>query len=289
MWEFSYQVIERARVKEAQRIHAKALRRGLDNPDQLLERCYEKDGRNRFPVHDLLGVRVLVLSVNHMAALKQAVENLDTEEGRLYPFGNSEDFGLEDINESPRPGGYRALHIDGSVTVREGETDYTVPFEIQVKTLAQHVYGQHTHDEAYVPDAENEDSRYEFVKGLQAALAEQLNAADLLLAQIEDVAGAGTTSRVAQWAQRSVRQAWLMPSARRPAAFFVSPTPRDCQTSRIARGSTPRRTLSLSSTRLGTKRPLSRKSFGRTVIEVRRTRNWWKTVLVNGPGRQGAD
>lgn len=187
-WEFSYQVIEGARVKEAQRIHTKALRRGLDNPDQLLDRCYEKDGRDRFPVHDLLGVRVLVLSLNHMAALKQAVENLDTEEGRLYPFGNPQDFGLEDINESPRPGGYRALHIDGSVTVREGETDYTVPFEIQVKTLAQHVYGQHTHDEAYVPDDENEDPRYELVKGLQEALAEQLNAADLLLAQIEDVA-----------------------------------------------------------------------------------------------------
>lgn len=187
-WEFSYEVVAGARVKEAQRIYAKAVRRELDEPEQLLKRCYVKDERNRFPVHDLLGVRVLVLSLNHMAALKQAVEDLGAEEEGLYPFGNPEDFDLEDINESPRPGGYRALHIDGSVTVREGETHYTVPFEIQVKTLAQHVYGQHTHDEAYVPDDENEDPRYDLVKGLQQALAEQLNGVDLLLAQIEYVA-----------------------------------------------------------------------------------------------------
>ncbi len=94
---------------------------------------------------------MLVLSLNDVGGLRRAVESLGLEEGGLYPFGNPEDFDLEDINENPRPGGYRALHIDGSVTVREGETDYVVPFEIQVKTLAQHVYGQHTHDEAYVP------------------------------------------------------------------------------------------------------------------------------------------
>jgi ppGpp synthetase/RelA/SpoT-type nucleotidyltranferase len=189
-WEFAVEQIENVRVKEAPRLHAKALRRGLARADQLLERCHAKDGRERFPVHDLLGIRVLVLSLNEVAAVKRAVEELQIGgQGELYPLGNPEDFDVEDMNEAPRISGYRALHIDGSVSVREGPTDYVVPFEIQVKTIAQHAFGQHTHDEAYVPDDANVDERYALVLGLQRALAEQLNSADLLLAEIEDVSG----------------------------------------------------------------------------------------------------
>jgi ppGpp synthetase/RelA/SpoT-type nucleotidyltranferase len=154
-----------------------------------LERCYEKAGRDRFPVHDLLGVRVLVRSLNDVAAVRRAIEELHAS-AEMYPLGNHADFDLEDINDNPRESGYRALHIDGSVTQREGDTDFTIPFEVQVKTLAQHVYGQHTHDEAYVPDEVNADLRYETVRGLQRALAEQLNGVDLLLAQVEDAANA---------------------------------------------------------------------------------------------------
>jgi ppGpp synthetase/RelA/SpoT-type nucleotidyltranferase len=78
------------------------------------------------------------------------VEDLRPSCSARYPLGNPEDFDLEDINDDPRPSGYRALHIDGSVTVGVAGRDFTVPFEIQVKTLAQHVFGQHTHAEAYV-------------------------------------------------------------------------------------------------------------------------------------------
>lgn len=191
-YEFSAEDIAGARIKDAPRTRAKAERHGVTTPGELLERCHEKEGRDRFPVHDLLGVRVLVLSLNDVAAVKEAVESLragaeGTEEGD-YPLGNSEDYDLEDINEDPRESGYRALHIDGSVAVRVGPDEFVVPFEIQVKTLAQHVYGQHSHDESYVPDEANDDPRYQLVTGLQSALAEQLNAADLLLAQLEDVA-----------------------------------------------------------------------------------------------------
>jgi ppGpp synthetase/RelA/SpoT-type nucleotidyltranferase len=189
-WEFSHEGVEKTRVKDAPRVHRKAQRRGLSSCDQLLERCYEKDGRRRFPVQDLLGVRVLVRSLNDVAGVRLAIEELHASGDKMYPFGNHEDFDLEDVNEDPRKSGYRALHVDGSVTVRELETDFTIPFEVQIKTLAQHVYGQHTHDEAYVADDVNADVRYETVRGLQHALAEQLNGVDLLLAQIEDAANA---------------------------------------------------------------------------------------------------
>lgn len=187
---FSVEQVESVRVKDVPRVHAKALRRELSDADQLLQQCHRKEDRDRFPVHDLLGVRVLVLSLNQVAAVRTAVESLLAGGGgELYPLGNLEDVDIEDINSSPRDSGYRALHIDGSVTVRVGEADYTVPFELQVKTLAQHVYGEHTHGESYVPDEANEDARYELVRGLERALAEQLNGVDLLLAQLEQVAG----------------------------------------------------------------------------------------------------
>jgi ppGpp synthetase/RelA/SpoT-type nucleotidyltranferase len=188
--EFSVEHIAQARIKDAGRVFAKARRKGLSSADDLLRRCDEKDGRRRFPVHDLLGVRVLVRSLNEVAALGRAVEQLRASSDGRYPLGNREDFDLEDINYNPRPSGYRALHIDGSVSVRVAETDFTVPFEVQVKTLAQHAFGQHTHAEAYVPDEANGDPRYAVVRTLQKALAEQLNAADLLLAKLEDAAAA---------------------------------------------------------------------------------------------------
>ena len=187
---FSVERIENVRVKDARRVFAKAQRKGLSDADGLLRRCDEQEGRRRFPVHDLLGVRVLVRSLNDVTALKRALEDLLAAPVGLYPLGNPEDFDVEDMNDDPRPSGYRALHIDGSVTIRVADRDVTVPFELQVKTLAQHVFGQHTHDEAYIPTEANGDPRYELVRVLQSALAEQLHAADLLLAELEDVASA---------------------------------------------------------------------------------------------------
>jgi ppGpp synthetase/RelA/SpoT-type nucleotidyltranferase len=188
--QFSVEQLEKARIKEARRVLAKADRKGLSSADALLRRCEEKDGRRRFPVHDLLGVRVLVRSLNDVAAVRRLVQDLQASRDEPYPLGNPEDFDLEDINDHPRASGYRALHIDGSVKVSDGGRDFTVPFEIQVKTLAQHVFGRHTHAEAYVPNEANGDPRYALVRILQKALAEQLNAADLLLAGLEDAAAA---------------------------------------------------------------------------------------------------
>jgi ppGpp synthetase/RelA/SpoT-type nucleotidyltranferase len=187
-WEFKHELVENLRIKETRRLHAKAMRHDLRRPQALLERCRHdtKTKRDRFPVHDLLGVRVLVLSLNDVSAVRRALEQAAVGDAEVYPLGNMADCTVEDINEHPRSGGYRALHVDGSVTVRLGATGYTVPFEIQVKTFLQHAFGQLTHDEAYVADEATTDSRYGLVKGLQRALAEQLNGADLLIARIEE-------------------------------------------------------------------------------------------------------
>lgn len=221
---FSVEQIENARVKDPRRVFAKVRRKGLSEADDLLQRCDEKDGRCRFPVPDLLGVRVLVRSLNDVRTMKRAIEDLQAGRRELYPLGNPEDFDLEDMNGEPRPSGYRALHIDGSVTVRLADGDVAVPFELQVKTLAQHVFGQHTHEEAYVPDEANGDPRYELVRVLQAGLAEQLNAADLLLARLEDVAAAVREDVVRRAAgrgfdgQASIGSDWRAPGVTSPVS-----------------------------------------------------------------------
>jgi ppGpp synthetase/RelA/SpoT-type nucleotidyltranferase len=222
---FSVEQIENARIKDARRLFAKARRKGLSDAGDLLQRCDEHEGQRRFPVRDLLGVRVLVRSLNDVAAVKRALENLQVaRHEQLYPLGNPEDFEVEDMNGDPRPTGYRALHIDGSVTVRVADRDFTVPFELQVKTLAQHVFGQHTHEEAYVPDEANGDPRYELVRVLQTALGEQLNAADLLLARLEDLAAA-VRDDIARMADRgfdgqaaSIGSVWRAPGVTSPVS-----------------------------------------------------------------------
>jgi ppGpp synthetase/RelA/SpoT-type nucleotidyltranferase len=221
----SVERIENARIKDARRVFAKARRKGLSEADNLLQRCDDQEGPRRFPVPDLLGVRVLVRSLNDVAALKRALEDLQVaRHEQLYPLGNPEDFEVEDMNRDPRPTGYRALHIDGSVTVRVADRDFTVPFELQVKTLAQHVFGQHTHEEAYVPDEANGDPRYELVRVLQTALGEQLHAADLLLARLEDVAAA-VRDDIARTADRgfdaqaaSIGSVWRAPGVTSPVS-----------------------------------------------------------------------
>ena len=177
-----HELVENLRIKESRRVHAKATRHGLSRPEALLERCRHEAKRDRFPVHDLLGVRILVLSLSDVAAVRHALEQAAAGDAEVYPLGNMADCDVDDMNEHPRPGGYRALHVDGSVAVRLGGTGYFVPFEIQVKTFLQHAFGQLTHDDAYVADEANTDPRYELVRGLQRALAEQLNGADLLIA-----------------------------------------------------------------------------------------------------------
>jgi ppGpp synthetase/RelA/SpoT-type nucleotidyltranferase len=99
----SVEQIENARIKDARRVFAKARRKGLSKAGELLQRCDEKDGRRRFPVHDLLGVRVLVRSLNDVAAVKRALEDLQADRRELYPLGNPEDFDVEDMNGDPRP------------------------------------------------------------------------------------------------------------------------------------------------------------------------------------------
>jgi len=170
---------ESLRAKSAGRTKTKASRKNIEAPEALLQpREDQERGLPCFPVGDLLGLRVLVRSLRDKDIIKDAVESRRN-------IGEGDYLFVDDINEHPRTSGYRALHIDGALAVeRAGET-YLLPFEVQVKTLAQHVFGQHTHEDAYVRDEINSDPRFGVVRRLQRAMAESLNAVDLTQAEIE--------------------------------------------------------------------------------------------------------
>lgn len=169
-----------ARIKDAQRIANKCARRAVADPEQILGGIGTEGGDVRYPVGDLLGARVLVRSLADVARVKRWLAD--------HPLGDTERQNFDDMNDEPLASGYRALHVDGTVTVDKSGIEYVLPFELQVKTLAQHVFGQHTHEDAYVRDALNEDPRFEAIRNLQRAMAESLNAADLLQAEVEGLA-----------------------------------------------------------------------------------------------------
>ena len=177
------QLVETLRAKKLDRVLTKAGRRAVLDPETLLTECYEpQPGASlTFPVGDLLGLRVLVRSLLDVAIIKEAVL-------ARRNIGDAGHLTVDDINEHPRSTGYRALHIDGTVTFEKSGDEFTLPFEVQVKTLAQHVFGQHTHEDAYVRDEINSDPRFDVVRNLQRAMAESLNAVDLTQAEIEVLA-----------------------------------------------------------------------------------------------------
>jgi hypothetical protein len=71
--------------------------------------------------------------------------------------------------------------------VRVGETEWTVPFEIQVKTLAQDAWGTYTHADAYSRIELRTDPRFQLVNQLNRVLSSQLHVVDELGKEIDRV------------------------------------------------------------------------------------------------------
>lgn len=171
-----------SRVKSLDRIVEKCRAKQVIDPGDLLKRAWRRpgsseDARLEYPVGDLVGIRVLVRALSDVEMIRDAVV--------ANGLGDADALIVDDKNERPAPSGYRALHVNGTVTFDQLQVPYTVPFELQVKTLAQHVFGQHTHDAAYVEDAVTGMPRFERVRGLQRAMADALNVADLMQLELE--------------------------------------------------------------------------------------------------------
>ncbi len=156
------------RVKSVDRVAAKCLAKGIEADfDQLLAQPYA--------VGDLVGVRFVVRS---RADVEAVVEALGNQSSLGY-------YNIEDLSDTPTSTGYRALHVNGSSEIVVREVPKTIPFELQVKTLAQDAWGYFTHDTAYVPTEVNQHPRFAPVQDLQRLLADMLHNVDLLQQHIE--------------------------------------------------------------------------------------------------------
>lgn len=168
-FEFRSEGVDRVRPKGLARSYEKVVRKRVANPETLLG--------NPSAVQDLVAGRVLVRTLEDARRAAQALE--------ANPIGISD----HRIENKRSEAGYRAIHADGAMEVRDPETRElcVVPIEIQIKTLAQHVFGQHTHETAYVGDEINRDPRFEPVRNLQRVLSAQLDVIDNLQEEIERV------------------------------------------------------------------------------------------------------
>jgi ppGpp synthetase/RelA/SpoT-type nucleotidyltranferase len=169
---------QNARVKEERRILAKCTSREVNDPEELLCRL-DGPADHEPPVGDLIGLRVLVRSLRDIEIIKDGLGE--------HHLGAPERMKLQDHNQHPTVTGYRALHVDGVIVVHQGDVDFGLPFEIQFKTLTQHVFGQVTHEDAYVRDQVNTHEDFDTVRRLQRNLASSLFAADEFIAEIEQL------------------------------------------------------------------------------------------------------
>jgi ppGpp synthetase/RelA/SpoT-type nucleotidyltranferase len=160
-----------ARIKEPERCFEKCERKGVDGDyDQLLA--------NPFAVGDLVGVRFVVRTRADVELVIEALEQQTTLD--IY--------GTEDLSTDPTDTGYRAFHANGTIPSKVHESVVIVPFELQVKTLAQDAWGYYTHDMIYVPTEANTHPQFTHVRALQRLISDELQVIDSLQQEIEVMA-----------------------------------------------------------------------------------------------------
>lgn len=162
---------ERGAVKSAERAFAKCVGKGItEDFDRLLT-------DQPFIVGDFCRTRLIFRSRGDVEAFKSSVE-------QRWPLGAPD---LEDFTLRPSETGYRALHINGALVAHVRDVEVAVPYEVQVKTVAQNAWGYYTHDSSYVQTVFNQHPRWGQVRALQQLLSDQLHVVDQLQQQIEIV------------------------------------------------------------------------------------------------------
>lgn len=167
---FRVEGVPEVRIKAAPRLLEKVQRKGIDDLTVLLADPY--------PIRDIVGARIVVRGANDYEALRQALE------------GNTLAWTVLDVDDkrrTPSKTGYRALHLDCLVNTKVRNEEMAIPVELQIKTLAQKVWGEFTHDSAYAMGAVASDARFQVVRALQTTVADQLEIVDQLQGTIERI------------------------------------------------------------------------------------------------------
>lgn len=124
----------RARVTEFRIKAFRSLRRKAQRKGWSIEEALKQ-------ATDLVGCRVVC---NNIQDVERAADLLEQAlKARGVPVRR------QDHISSPKPGGYRAIHLDLRVTVQFGAQKGTVRCEVQIRSMLQDVWGHLTHADVY--------------------------------------------------------------------------------------------------------------------------------------------
>ena len=176
---FRYLGHPQGRIKSPERIWAKLQAKARANPavhlgsfDELL--CEDS------LVGDLVGARVVLRGLRDVEQLVQSISEND--------FLNDGAYLLREIDDKiarPSATGYRAVHLNASVSVHVRNRERLVPVELQIKTGLQDNWGSFTHDLAYERLDLHADPSFARLRDLQRLLADSLDIADQLNRSVE--------------------------------------------------------------------------------------------------------
>lgn len=175
---FRTQIFVPARVKSPERIWEK-LHRKLDDAAfdlQSLDGLLVEDG----PIGDLVATRIVCRSLSDVHSLEECLEN------NPFPFLIQDELrAVDNKNERPSVTGYRAIHLNLDVPSTVRTRTFSVPGEVQIKTLLQDSWGFFTHDSAYARRDLTSDARFDRIRQFQRMLADSIDVADRLNLEIE--------------------------------------------------------------------------------------------------------
>ncbi len=120
---------------------------------------------------DVLGIRIVC---NNLSDTESVIKMIEQESGYIHIKK------IVDMVKNPREDGYRAVHIHTTINRFSINDDKKIPCEIQIRTLAQDMWGRLSRDDLYG------NNPPELIAATSKAISKQLSAIDELAQQIRD-------------------------------------------------------------------------------------------------------
>ena len=148
-----------ARVKRPAKIWKKAIKYNCSFSKKL-----EK-------IADVLGIRIVC---NNLSDTESVIKMIEQQSGYIQIKK------IVDMVTNPRDDGYRAMHLHTTINRFSSSDDKKIPCEIQIRTLAQDMWGRLSRDDLYG------NNPPELIVATSKAISKQLSAIDELAQQIRN-------------------------------------------------------------------------------------------------------
>ncbi|EST52273.1 GTP pyrophosphokinase [Brevibacillus panacihumi W25] len=146
------------RVKKVESLLNKAKEKGIDFSDEQWPQKVAQE------VNDIAGLRVVCRYVDDVREVQQLLQE-------------REDIVVHDIKDyiaTPKPSGYRSIHMIVSYTVYHGSEKITLFCEIQIRTLGMNFWATNEHE-----------LRYKYAGNIPKDVLQQLNEASVITHQLD--------------------------------------------------------------------------------------------------------